>query len=211
MKKNYIVFFILFSFGFSAKSQVVINEVYGGGGNSGATYKNDFIELYNNSNAAVSLAGWSVQYASAAGTSWTATNLTGSIPANGYYLIQEFAGSGGTVNLPTPDVIGTIAMSGTAGKVALVNSSTLLTGACPTGVTIIDKVGFGSTASCFEGTGPTPAPSNINSVQRTPAGFDSQNNNTDFIAGLPSPVSSAVADNTAPVVNTLLPANNASG
>ncbi len=37
-----------------------------------------------------------------------------------YYLVQEAAGAGGTVNLPTPDAIGTIAMSGTAGKVALV-------------------------------------------------------------------------------------------
>jgi hypothetical protein len=30
-------------------SPVVISEVYGGGGNTGATYQNDFIELYNNS------------------------------------------------------------------------------------------------------------------------------------------------------------------
>ncbi len=32
----------------SAQAQVVISQVYGGGGNSGATLKNDFIELRNN-------------------------------------------------------------------------------------------------------------------------------------------------------------------
>ena len=47
---------------------VVISEVYGGGGNAGATYTNDFIELYNRTANAISLAGWSVQYASATGT-----------------------------------------------------------------------------------------------------------------------------------------------
>src|SRR5436190_16378752 len=156
MKKIYTVFLILFTIGFTAKSQVVINEIYGGGGNGGATYKNDFIELYNNSNVPVSLAGWSVQYAAAMGTTWAVTNLSGTIPANGYYLIQEAVGAGGTVNLPTPDAIGSIALSGTAGKVLLLNTNTMATGSCPTGATIVDEVGFGSTATCYEGTGPTP-------------------------------------------------------
>ena len=31
--------------------EVIINEVYGGGGNSGALYTNDFIELYNSTAA----------------------------------------------------------------------------------------------------------------------------------------------------------------
>ena len=67
---------------------VVISEVYGGGGNSGATYTHDYIELYNRGASAVDLTGWSVQYASAAGTTWAVrTNLTGSIGAGRYYLI----------------------------------------------------------------------------------------------------------------------------
>jgi hypothetical protein len=45
-------------------------------------------------------------------------------------------------------------MSATAGKVALVNNQTTLTGTgCPFGAAVIDFVGFGSTANCFEGTG----------------------------------------------------------
>src|SRR5690349_2178200 len=85
---------------------VRISQVYGGGGNSGATYNNDFIELFNPGAAPVSVAGWSVQYASSTGTSWQRTDLTGTIAAHGYYLIQESAGAGGTVSLPTPDATG---------------------------------------------------------------------------------------------------------
>src|SRR5262249_383120 len=146
-------------------NSVVISQVYGAGGNSGATLTNDFIELFNKSNTTINLTGWSVQYASAAGTTWQKTNLTGSIPPGGYFFIEEGAGTGGTVSLPTPDVVGTIAMASTAGKVALVNNSTLLTGSgCPFGSSVIDFVGYGSTASCFEGSGPTPAPTTVNAV-----------------------------------------------
>ena len=31
----------------SASSDMVVSQVYGGGGNSGATYANDFVELFN--------------------------------------------------------------------------------------------------------------------------------------------------------------------
>jgi len=55
---------------------LVVSQVYGGGGNSGATYKNDFIEIFNRGTSAVSVAGWSVQYTSAGGSSWSQTNLT---------------------------------------------------------------------------------------------------------------------------------------
>ena len=43
---------------------VVNSEVYGGGGNSGATFTHDFIELYNRGADPVNLSGWSLQYAS---------------------------------------------------------------------------------------------------------------------------------------------------
>src|SRR5690348_6229977 len=90
---------------------VVISEVYGGGGNTGAPLRNDFVELYNRSAASVNLSGWSVQYASASGTTWLSTNLTGSIAPGSFYLVQM--ASGGTVGnpLPTPDATGTTNMS----------------------------------------------------------------------------------------------------
>ncbi|HSX65868.1 MAG TPA: lamin tail domain-containing protein, partial [Pseudoxanthomonas sp.] len=99
-----------------ALAQVVISQVYGGGGNSGATWRSDFVELHNNGTSAVNLDGWSLQYASAAGSSWQVTALSGSIGPGGYYLVKQADGAGGSVNLPTPDATGTTAMSGTAGK-----------------------------------------------------------------------------------------------
>ncbi|HEV2888199.1 MAG TPA: ExeM/NucH family extracellular endonuclease [Jatrophihabitans sp.] len=180
--------------GASSGAPVVINEVYGGGGNTGATYKQDFIELYNKSGSAVNLAGWSVQYASATGTSWAATALTGTLPAGTYYIVRESQGAGGTTDVPS-DVTGTIAMSGTAGKVALVNSTSALTcGAdCDGNAAVVDFVGFGSTANDFAGTGPTPAPSNTNSVSRNASHDNTANNAADFTAGAPSPVACGTA------------------
>jgi predicted extracellular nuclease len=176
---------------FSLFSQhVVINEVYGGGGNSGSIYKNDFIELYNPTGLAVDLNGWSVQYASATGSSWQVTSLSGSIAAGAYYLIQESAGAGVAASLPTPDATGSITMSATAGKVALVSSITALTGTCPVG--FIDLVGYGSTANCFE-TSPTSPPSNTLSVERKMAGTDTDNNSADFqTSNPPTPINKIV-------------------
>jgi uncharacterized repeat protein (TIGR01451 family) len=173
---------------------VVISQVYGGGGNSGAPLKNDFIELFNRGTSTVNLSGWSVQYSSSTGSSWQVALLSGSIAPGHYYLIQEAAGTGGTTDLPTPDAIGNIAMSGSAGKIALVNQSTALSGSCPSGPNIIDLVGYGTTANCFEGTGPTPAPGNTTSVQRGSGGcVDSDNNSLDFTTGGPIPRNSASA------------------
>src|SRR5687768_13456695 len=96
-------------------STIVISQVYGGGGNSGATLRNDFIELFNRGTSPVSLSGWSVQYASSAGTTWQKTDLSAvTLQPGQYYLIQEAQGAGGTTNLPTPDATGAIAMSATA-------------------------------------------------------------------------------------------------
>ncbi|WP_242109249.1 lamin tail domain-containing protein [Luteimonas aquatica] len=178
----------------AAQAQVTISQVYGGGGNSGATLKSDFIELHNNGTSAVDLTGWSVQYASATGSSWQVTTLSGSIAPGAYYLVKEADGSGGTASLPTPDATGTIPMSGTAGKVALVNATTALSGACPTGN--IDFVGFGGTANCAEGSAPTPAPSNTLAVLRAGGGCtDSNNNAADFATGTPTPRNSASSVN----------------
>ena len=174
----------------SVQAQVVISQVYGGGGNSGATLKNDFIELRNNGPTAVDLTGWSVQYASSTGTTWNGrTNLSGSIPAGGFYLIQQAQGAGGTVDLPTPDATGTIAMAGTAGKVALSRSTTALTGACPTAdANVVDFVGFGSAANCFEGSAPTGTLSNTTAALRGGDGsIDTNNNGADLAVGAPNP------------------------
>lgn len=169
---------------------IVLSQVYGGGGNSGATLKNDFIELFNRGTTSVDVSGWSVQYASAAGTTWQVTTLSGSIQPGRYYLVQEAAGAGGTVDLPTPDAVGSISMSATAAKVALVNNSTALGGSCPSTADIIDLIGYGS-ASCAEGS-PAPSLSNTTAALRASNGcIDTDDNSTNFATGAPNPRNSA--------------------
>ncbi len=191
---------------------VVISEVYGGGGNASAPFKNDYIELYNRTAGTISLAGWSVQYASATGSTWQVTPLTGSIGPGKYYLVAEAAGTSCSgspcgVDLPTPEVTGTILMSGTAGKVALVQNTTPLSGTCPTGLPLSDFVGYGTTASCFEGSGPTSAPSNTTAVIRLADGAtDTDNNAADFVTGAPDPDNGT---DPAPTVSSTTPANGA--
>lgn len=179
----------------AASPDVRISQVYGAGGNSGATYKNDFIELFNAGTTAVSLDGWSVQYASSGGATWgNKTDLSGTILPGHYYLIQEAAGNGGLKDLPAPDATGTINMSANSGKVALVNSTTPLTGYC-TGSGIIDFVGYGTGTNCSEGSGPTPPTGSATySVSRKEAGCqDTDDNNADFEAGPANPRNSESA------------------
>ena len=187
----------------SPTTRIVISQIFGGGGNANAPFRNDFIELFNSGQSTLNLAGWSVQYASATATSWSVTSLTPVLLAPGqYYLVQEASGGSSGAALPTADVIGTIAMASSAGKVALVRTSNPLTGACPSDGTIEDEVGYGSTANCFRGAGPTPAPGNATAVLRGSNGCtDTQNNSSDFTALAPNPRNSLSAP--APCSDTL--------
>jgi hypothetical protein len=177
---------------------VVISQVYGGGGNSGAAYKNDFIELFNHGDGTANLNGWSVQYSAPGSTTWQVVQLSGTIAPGQYYLIQEAQGAGGTTALPAPDAIGNDDLNATAGKVALVNNSTALSGACPPGTAgIVDFVGYGSAAGCFEGSGPAPASSNTNAIFRAASGcMDINDNTSDFDAGAPLPRNRGSAQHT---------------
>jgi uncharacterized protein len=127
-----------------ASAAVVISQVYGAGGNNGAVLKSDFIELFNNGAAAVNVGGWSVQYASAGGTTWAVTP----IPANTvlqpgrYLLVRQAQGTGGSLDVTTDVPGGSIAMGGASGKVALASNATAFSGTVPAGA--IDFVGYGA-------------------------------------------------------------------
>jgi len=174
---------------------VVISQVYGGGGNTGSTLKNDYIELLNHSSSPVNLNGWSVQ-ALISGT-WQKTVLTNfTLQPGQYYLIQESQGAGGTQDLPPPDAIGSITVASQQGRVALVNNSTTLTGSCPGPATagIVDFVGYGTppTTDCFEGSAPAPTLSNpIAALRRDGGCFDTNDNSVDFVTGDPIPRNSS--------------------
>ncbi|MBP0452617.1 lamin tail domain-containing protein [Kitasatospora sp. RG8] len=174
---------------------IVISQVYGGGGNSGAPYANDFIELYNRGTAPVSVTGWTVQYASAGGSSWSRTTLSGTIAPGKYYLVQEAAGAGAGAALPTPDATGTLALSATSGKVALVTNGTALTctSGCATQPGVRDFVGYGSSASSAEGS-PTGNLSNSTAALRAGGGAtDTDGNAADFAVTAPAPRNSSSA------------------
>jgi hypothetical protein len=179
---------------------VVIRQIYGGGSNSGAPFTHDFVELFNRSDAPVTLSGYSIQYASATGTGnlgATATQLTElpdiTLAPGQSYLVQQ---AGGAVGSPlSPDFTDPtpISMSATAGKVALVNASTSVgcnggSSACSPAqlASIVDLVGYGS-ANFFEGSAAPPA-SNSTAVLRGNDGCqDSNDNSADFVGGAPAP------------------------
>ncbi len=176
--------FHLASVAYAVSPNIVISQVYGGGGNATAIYTNDFIELFNRGNTAVSLNGWSVQYASSTGTSWVnKTNLSNiTLQPGQYYLIQGASGGANGTSLPTADVIGSINMSATAGKLALVNTTTTIGAiSCPNASNgVVDFVGFGAAANCSE-LSPTTAPSNNTAVIRAGGGCtDTDSNSSDF-------------------------------
>jgi predicted extracellular nuclease len=177
----------------SAGPSIVISQFYGGGGNTGATFRNDFIEIFNNGSSTVSLAGWSVQYASAAASTWSVTNLPSIELAPGqHYLIQEASGGSNGLILPAPDITGTIAMAVSAGKLALVRNASTLVGSCPNDPNIVDLLGYGSTATCFRGSAPASATSSTTALIRVGDGCtNSGNSSSDFMSGTPNPRSSS--------------------
>lgn len=174
-----------------AASDIVISQVYGGGGNSGATLKSDFIELFNRSEAAVTLSNWSVQYASTTGGTWQVTKLPAvTLEPGKYYLVQQATGNGGTVALE-PDFTGTIAMGGSGGKVALVRSDAALSGSTPSSSALVDLVGWGS-AGFYEGAAPAGGTGNATAVLRNEAGcIDTDENRADFTVAEPAPRNAA--------------------
>ena len=191
----------------AASLDILVSQVYGGGGNAAASFTNDYVELFNRGSATVDVTGWSVQYATAAGISWQATGLSGSIQPGHYYLVQFASAAAVGAPLPTPDAIGTTNLAVSGGKVALVRDATPLTcgaaaGSCSGSALVQDLVGYGP-ASDFEGSAPAPVLTSSTAAVRASGGcVDTDSSSADFIAAAPTPrtsSSSALACGTSPV------------
>lgn len=185
---------IVLSMSLPLSENVVISQVYGGGGNSGAVFRNDFVELYNRGNSTVNLSGWAIQYASPAGSSWQKTDLTGTIAPGQYFLIQQASGGSNGEPLPKADAAGTISMAATAGKVVLTNNNASIASGvvCPSGALIVDLVGYGGNANCFEGAGPAPAIGSSMAAVRADGGCkETDNNSSDFTSSTVKPRNSS--------------------
>lgn len=179
----------------ASSTGLVISQAYAGGGNAGATYANDYVDLLNTGSATVDLTGWSLQYASAASTSWSVTPLSGTIQPGHSFLVG--LGSSGAIGaaLPASDATGTTNMAVSGGKVALVHDTAALTcgataGSCSSVAAVADLVGYG-TATDFEGSA-APAGSSTLSVAR-PGCTDTDNNANDFDTVAPAPANSSAA------------------
>ncbi|WP_221585719.1 ExeM/NucH family extracellular endonuclease [Microbacterium sp. G2-8] len=173
-------------------SGLVISEVYGGGGNSGATLTHDFVELFNPTDEAVDLAELRLEYKSAAGGSGGALDLDGVVEPGGHFLVQLAQGSGGSQALPAPDQTGSLALSGSNGRVYLYEGTGQFDGAegdIAGAEGLVDMVGYGSAVS-FEGAA-TPSLSNTTSASRAEGGADTDDNSADFAVGAPAPTNAA--------------------
>jgi predicted extracellular nuclease len=176
-----------------AGTGLVISEVYGAGGNSGAVLNADYVELYNPTDAAISVVGDYIHYRSAAGSSGgTPFALGGSVPAHGHYLIQMGSAGANGAALPTPDAgPAGFSMAAGGGQVFLLSqSSAITTSGDMAGVAgVVDMVGQ-SGATSFEGMPAGAAASPTNSLNRGATGADTDNNSTDFALAAPSPENS---------------------
>jgi Lamin Tail Domain len=196
----------------SGSGSLVVREVYAAGGNSGAAYANDYVELFNRGASPVAVDGWTLQYASAAGTSWQPTALGGTIPAGGRYLVQLASGGTNGATLPSADATGTSNLAVTGGKIAVVNGATALScgasaGSCSAAPGLEDLVGYGGAAD-YEGSGAAPAGSASNALARADSCTDTDDNAADFVTAAPDPQSSSA---TASACSVSPPPNGASG
>ena len=204
MKFLFLICFQIPVLAYAQPNHIVISQVYGGGGNSGAVFTNDFIELFNPGSQATDLNGFSLQYSSAAGSTWNSIiPLSGIIPSKKYYLIQLAGGTNG-IALPTPDLISSINLSATSGKIALVHSILPLTGTCPVSAFLIDFLGYG-TANCYEGQPSAQGSSTVAIIRKSGGCIDTDDNSQDFITGSPNPKNTDSAMGDCSIMNSNLP------
>jgi len=162
-------------------------------------HDDEFIELYNPTEAPVDLTGWSLQYKSASGTSFSRFDLpAASIAAGGYYLVTrppaDYTGS-----VPGDTTQSVFLMSASGGHLFLVPFATNLT-SC-TDSQIVDKIGYGS-GDCPEAAASATHAAG-QSLERAPGataplcgnGTDSDDNSADFdLLTLPDPQNSATSE-----------------
>ncbi|PWC05190.1 multifunctional nuclease/2',3'-cyclic-nucleotide 2'-phosphodiesterase/5'-nucleotidase/3'-nucleotidase [Agromyces badenianii] len=167
-------------------SGVVINEVYTRGGSANQPFTNKFVELYNPTDSAVSLDGWSLQYraATSTGAASSVGALAGEIEANSYYLIGLNSNGASGAALPATDAAFGWAPSGTTGSIFLSNVAGAInpgTGSIVNNAQVVDYVGYGTSlnfegaAAAYQGSNSTPG-----SIVRTDF-VDTDVNAADFV------------------------------
>jgi hypothetical protein len=176
---------------------LAISQIYGGGGDAGAFYNADYVEIFNRSTSGVNLNNYSIQYLD--GQSPLKSIWTGKVklpnvilPAGQYYLVQMSASGVNGVDLPTPDLVATtpVNMSAVSGRLMLLTDTVTMLN-CPSTKNILDKVAYGSDL-CFEGslldeTRYNSSLTNVALFRFNNGCVDTDNNNLDFDTAAPAP------------------------
>jgi len=186
----------------AADPNIRISQIYTRGGEVGAAFQNDFVELFNRGNTDVDISGWSLNISNFSGTppniQISATNIKffsaiSLIISPGSHLLIKFGGSGSSGQaITSPDIdLNPFPISDTGGQIVLLGKDkTLPFSYCPaapdlTGA-VVDYVGYG-TAICYEGT-VTLAPPTDKSLTRIGGGCTDNNDNlADFSFATPNP------------------------
>ena len=185
--------------------EVVMSQVYGGGGRTGSTYNTEFVELFNPSSSPITMTNWSIQYVAAAGGTWGVNTFSGTIAAHSYFLVAMANGATGS-SIPTPDAAPASPsnLNNINGTVALVANSTAITSSAGDVTSsmatqhIVDFVGYGTAISYL--TSGAAATSVSSALFRGLNGcVNAGNNSTDFSLATPSPRNSASGTNICPV------------
>jgi len=212
-------------------NHVVIAQVYGGGGNSGAQYHNDFVVLYNPTASPVNITGWAIQYCTSVGNWQTTVDgpISGTIAAHGFFLVQGAAGTGAGASLPTPDAdFSSTSPNFSAGQatLALTNNTTVISGDPSGNGAVVDYVGYG-TATYHEGTALGTLSNTTAGTRKAQStstagsmenggldslngnGWDSNNNSADFVITWPYPLNSSSPLETPPSLSYIPPSISA--
>ncbi|MFA5048025.1 MAG: lamin tail domain-containing protein [Patescibacteria group bacterium] len=187
--------FYLFNFSLAATNHLVISEIQIDSINGAGGTEDDFVELYNPQEATASLTNWSIQKTSASGGSLYRKELSGTIPAHGFFLIVR---NGGNTNQALKNSANILASDSSFSlsennSIYLVNNNEDI--ADVNDPNIIDKVGWGNTVSFENQT--TTNPLGGQSLERGPGGDfgngnDADNNLNDFfIQNNPNPQNSS--------------------
>lgn len=196
----------------AAAGDIVFSQIYASGGNPGSTYQRNYLELLNRTSSTIDISGWRFYIADATGgfnqvISFASSNGIG-IGAGRYLLIQfgppsangaplqpDIAVPSDTIIIPGFPPIPPVNLS-PSGKVFVTGPGTSFNATtCPLpNSAIVDFVGYGNTANCFEGGGPAPTLSSTTAALRIVNGCgDTNNNNGDFLAETPNPRNSSSA------------------
>lgn len=161
--------------------ELMIYAVYGAGGNKDASYKNDFVILYNANNTAYNLQDFVLWQYSSNGTTPTGKYaLSGFIEAYGFYVIQCGGGNYDVPKLPfdVDDDKCTLNFAESNFKVVLTVSPKEVDLSDYTNSNYVDILGVGS-ATIYEGTGAAPAIDKTSFIKRKNF-IDTNDNANDF-------------------------------